>query len=256
MRRTKLLTFLSKYFTYLIAVVFTSYLIYEDLNFFISSPTYTSNTENRIQPRHFPKILLCPFPIMDPSKLRKYGYLDAYSYCKGKIEASNLRGWCCNYSDPVDLVIQDISILKSIKDCPKLGAILENNIEGKVDEILHFEITNLLFPYGRCCESIIPNKAKKSKLLKIYYEALVNNSLGIAKGFNMFLTSPEMFHYFDTNGVVFQSSKNNPGLHYFEVTLRTVKKLEKDPKVLCRIYSEPSDYAEVNSILKLFISNI
>ena len=104
---------------------------------------------------------------MEPSTLRKYGYLDAYSYCKGKIEASNLRGWCGNFSDPVDLLIQDISILKSIKDCPKLGAILENNIEGKVDEILHFEITNLLFPYGRCCEAIIPKKAKEAMLARI-----------------------------------------------------------------------------------------
>ena len=75
------------------SAVLTFYLLYEDFQLFFSKPTYTSNSESKLQPKNFPSIILCPFPTFDQEELLKIGYEDGYDYAKGKIEGSNLNSW-------------------------------------------------------------------------------------------------------------------------------------------------------------------
>ena len=63
----------------------------------------------------------------------------------------------------------------------------------------------------------------------------------------MFLSGQDTFSSFDIEGASFQSYKSKPGLHYFEVETHIVKKLENDPKVVCKDYSTLESYDEVST---------
>ena len=160
-----------KFKIYMVSIIFTFYLLYEDILLFLSKPTYSSNSQVTLQPKDYPNILLCPFPSFDISQLNKYGYSEAYTYCKGDLkgEGDYSGGWSGNSSTCIEDVIQDISVLKSIENCPKMEAIFtEPHLEWKdwKFEKIDFEITNLMYPHGKCCQAKIPEKAKKSYVMK------------------------------------------------------------------------------------------
>ena len=152
------------------SIICTSYLLYVDIYLFLSKPTYSSDSEQKLQPKNFPNILLCPFPSFDLSQLQKHGYSEGYEYCKGNIQGSMSRGWCGNATKSVEEVIQNIALLKSTNDCPKMKAFFEKDINidwiDWKDEKVDFEMTKLLHPHGRCCQAKIPPKAKKSHVIK------------------------------------------------------------------------------------------
>ena len=160
---------------YILSIICTSYLLLEDIMLFLSKPTYSSNSEEKLQPKNYPNILVCPFPSYDLSQLKKHGYLDAYSYCKGDLQGEGefTRGWCGKSNKVVEDVIDDISVLKSIKDCPKMEAFFKK--EDHIDftdwksETIHFEMTKLLNPHGRCCQAKIPRNANKRHVIKVCF---------------------------------------------------------------------------------------
>ena len=160
-----------KVIIYILSIICTSYLLLEDIMLFISKPTYSSNSEEKLQPKNYPNILVCPFPSYDLSQLKKHGYLDAYSYCKGDLQGEGefTRGWCGKSNEAIEDVIDDISVLKSIRDCPKLEALFLEPVLDWKDwkfEKIEYELTNLLYPHGKCCQAKIPEKAKKSHVVK------------------------------------------------------------------------------------------
>ena len=158
---------------YMISIVCTSYLLYKDIYLFTSKPTFTSDSEQKLKPNNFPNILLCPFPSFLLSELKKHGYSEGYEYCKGNIKGSMSRSWCGNGTKPVEEVVQDIAVLKSSKDCPKMEAFFKK--EDHIDftdwksETIHFEMTKLLNPHGRCCQAKIPKNAKKRHVIKVCF---------------------------------------------------------------------------------------
>ena len=80
---------------------------------------------------------------------------------------------------------------------------------------------------------------------KVYFKVRVNESLDHVDGFKMFLSDQDTFNSFDVDGASIQSHKSKPGLHYFEVETHIVKKLQNDPRVVCRDYSITESYGEV-----------
>ena len=53
------------------SIVLTSFLLYEDFHLFLTKPTYSSISNRKLQPVHFPEITLCPFPSFDEDQLGK-----------------------------------------------------------------------------------------------------------------------------------------------------------------------------------------
>ena len=170
MSKQKMFALIFKYIIYVFSIICTSYLLYVDIYLFLSKPTYSSDSEQKLQPKNFPNILLCPFPSFDLFQLQKHGYSEGYEYCKGNIQGSMSRGWCGNATESVEEVIQNIALLKSTNDCPKMKAFFEKDINidwiDWKDEKVDFEMTKLLHPHGRCCQAKIPPKAKKSHVIK------------------------------------------------------------------------------------------
>ena len=168
MHRVKVLI---KVIIYILSIICTSYLLLEDVMLFLSKPTYSSNSEEKLQPKNYPNILVCPFPSYDLTQLKKHGYMDAYSYCKGDLQGEGefTRGWCGKSNEAIEDVIDDISVLKSIRDCPKMEAVFTEPVLDWKDwkfEKIEYELTNLLYPHGKCCQAKIPEKAKKSHVVK------------------------------------------------------------------------------------------
>ena len=52
----------------IISIVVTCILLYNDFTFFLSKPTFSSNSKGSLHPQSFPDIMLCPFPAFDFSK--------------------------------------------------------------------------------------------------------------------------------------------------------------------------------------------
>ena len=53
------------------SIVLTLFLLYEDFHLFLTKPTYSSISNRKLQPVHFPEITLCPFPSFDEDQLGK-----------------------------------------------------------------------------------------------------------------------------------------------------------------------------------------
>ena len=56
------------------------------------------------------------------------GYGQSFKYAKGVLEETELKGWKGSGNKSVKDVIDDISLLKSTKDCPSTRVVLHNSI--------------------------------------------------------------------------------------------------------------------------------
>ena len=102
-------------------IIFASYLIIEEFYSFIKlKPTYTSDEKRYLNVNDFPDILLCPEPSMNINAVISRGYPGSGTYYKGILSSKNLDQitWAGNNSEDVKNVSGEISMLKSIEDCP------------------------------------------------------------------------------------------------------------------------------------------
>ena len=114
---------------------------------------------------------MCPVPSFDQENFSKYGYENSYQYSQGVFRSTARNkdnvGWTGNSSTEVNIVESSVSILKHYTDCPEETDILFD-IDGlRVNERASFELSNALFPYGKCCKIIKPERANKEK--KCYF---------------------------------------------------------------------------------------
>ena len=75
----------------------------------------------------------------------------------------------------------------------------------------------------------------------------------------MFISSQESSHrlkllQYNTNGVMIKGSINNPGYKVYNIKIHEHLRLEDDPKVHCRNYHNPKDYAEVQNYISIIIT--
>ena len=236
----------------ILATIFTIYMLIDDILFFISKPTHTSHSNDQLKSEHFPDIFLCPFPSFDFEQLRKHGYNSDYHYQMGEIHNSTLTGWHGNSSSTPEKVIEDISIIKSEKDCPFFKAKFEkSNSEERKWWTSAFNLTNTAYPSGRCCKVFFPEEiTRNSRVLKVLTKVHVESSPPNVEGFQMYFSSKETSHIFklkkfNTHGIYLKMHLDTPGSKYYTVKIDEEYDLEEDPKVQCKNYKTRNGYAEV-----------
>ena len=55
--------------TNIMSTIVTCILLYNDFVFYLSKPTYSSNSKGSLHPHSFPDVMLCPFPAFDFRKV-------------------------------------------------------------------------------------------------------------------------------------------------------------------------------------------
>ena len=203
----------------ILGLVLASYLLTDEFVNFSSKPTYSSITIEKLKPKNFPVITVCPVPGFDLEKVSKYGYKSIYQFQRGEIEGKT-KGWSGNSSSPVGDVVQDIVIYKSSKDCPVVKA----RFEGKPDfEQLKSNLTNLVYSLGRCCVTNTPKIANEHILQKLMiFVGTSRNST--PKDFQTYISSKENFHVFkmdasNTNGIRIYTAEDQ-GYQRFSIKLQ------------------------------------
>ena len=233
----------------IVSAVLTFYLLYEDIQLFLSKPTFSSNSESKLQPKNFPIIVLCPFPTFDQESLWKYRYEDGYDYAKGVIMGSSSNGWIGNSSKSVENINEEISLLKSEKDCPFLSALFDENNYSKKYENIQFEMTETSYPNGRCCKAKIPSKSQENVLIKLWMRMLINDTNNsMIHGFQMYFVSQESYHILklNTNGIPMTAESKYKGYMKYEVRVQNIRNLVEDPKIRCKNYPKVNGYNEVS----------
>ena len=115
-----------------IFIILASYLILEEFyTCFVLQPNYTSHERRKIAAKDFPQILTCPGnPNIDTFALKDQGYHTPEAYFKGRNNPNGLEqiGWAGNRSEGVKKVSEELSILKSIEDCPKAYVMYKDKV--------------------------------------------------------------------------------------------------------------------------------
>ena len=193
----------------------TCYLIYVQIELYFSKPTYSVKNIGEIHHHHVPDVFICSLPSTDLNGLKKHGYGNSFNYVRGRIQNTKLAGWVGNSSISVENVTYDISIFRSVQDCPLLVALFEHSKFGKRRIRLNFNITKFTHPQGRCCHAIIPVNAEKYHLMELYTEKNVSKNVTSAiNGFQLYLIGKKVSHIhklnnFHTNGLPFIVSEKD-----------------------------------------------
>jgi len=116
-------TLLLKEFRFLkfIFVVLASYWIYEEFyTYLVLKPTFTTSSKRELEYDDFPEIIVCPEPAIDVKAAKSKGYREGIErFFYGMLEDGNATvSWSGNASEDVKKVYEELSILKSVEDCP------------------------------------------------------------------------------------------------------------------------------------------
>ena len=225
--------------------------------FWVLKPTYTSNEKRRLSAEDFPEIILCPEPSIYTDAVESRGYADQAAYFMG-MNTSDLTqiGWVGNRSEDVEKVSQEVSVLKSIKDCPS-GDESYISYGGKakslasIIDFVEFNLTKALTPYHRCCRVIPPERSRTYPVFTIQFgwPAAVDNE----GSFKVFMADRLTASFFDLHKAVMlgdkivsgtDSHKMNNGLMNYKVKIIEDAKLEGDPKYPCIDYNIHGEYAK------------
>ena len=231
------------------SIFLSCYLIYVQIDLYLSKPTYTDKYREKIHPDNVPDVYLCPIPATDLSQLTKHGYGNSYNYLKGKFDNTELIGWSGNSSISLENVTVNISTFKTVKDCPYMQAGFEDDEYGRNIIVLNFTLTRFSHPHGRCCQAIIPTDSEKYSLIELYAYAKVYGNSRI-DGFQLYLSGKKVSHIhklnnFHTMGGPFIARAKHSGIHKWKIKVQEEFQLEDDPKVSCMNYKEERGYAKV-----------
>ena len=146
------------------------------------------------------------------------GYELSYYYTFGELDANNTGfGWVGNQTElDVSQVVERISVIKSVSDCPELYAAFRVNQKIVYEEI-SMNLTRVKYPNGRCCRAIEPELAKTEVVNSIFFREFVQDFPQMnVTGFQMFLsdkTSASFFHplKFNIDGEQLKSSRETQG---------------------------------------------
>ena len=127
-------------------------------------PSYTSTLKRKLSTEDFPEMIVCPEPSIDVNEVASKGYQGVKEYFMGFEDfGMPLMGWAGKKSENVTKVSEDISTLKTIKDCPTTNETTDgfsfSNIWSKDNdyfEAIQFNFTKALYPHHKCCKVIPP----------------------------------------------------------------------------------------------------
>ena len=244
-------------FLKLVFIVIGSCLIFDLFyTYLVVKPTYTSVERREIRAEDFPDILLCPEPSVVPFALEARGYEEGANYFLG-IDNIGLRqiGWAGNNtSEDVKTVSDEISVLKSAKDCPggNESFIYYGDTEEFI-ELVQFELTKAL-TYHRCCKLIQPKTSHPVMWIEFAWPAF-NDKGNPELAFKVFLADQLTSSYFDLHKTIMLGdgidSQKASGLMNYQVGIRNYKvkimedqKLEGDPNYPCIHYNAIGKYSK------------
>ena len=144
-------------------IIFASYLIFEEFyKYLVLRPTYTTNKKRFLGFEDFPEIILCPQPVIDVVAAKSRGYGRGVEvFFMGILEEgwNNTVTWSGNASEEVRKVYEEISILKSVGDCPfgDESIFWFKNDNKWIQEFVSFKLSRALFPFHTCCKVINPH---------------------------------------------------------------------------------------------------
>ena len=233
----------------ILATVISACLLYDDLCLFFSKPTYSSKFNIKLQSRHLPDFFICPIPAFDQLELQKHGYKTSYNFMKGQIRytKASFKSWIGNSSDADETTLDDISLIKSVKDCPRFFVMFEEKIKHT---FASFTLTTPVFPHGRCCKVFLHKNQTNSPIVRVGIVVKLNKNNTLLKGFRLFLSSKEESHHLklgncNKNGIDMKAILNETGMKYYSVKILEEFDLQEDPKVSCKNYDNRYGYGKV-----------
>lgn len=219
-------------------------------SYFVLKPTYTSNEKRKMSVEDFPEIILCPQPSFDLNAVESRGYKGQMNYFFGSNDLGVKQiGWAGNNkSEDAKKVFEEISIMKSISQCPDGNeTIFWFGRRDVAVEMIKFELTKTLTPYNRCCKVI------SSNISDIYpYSAhFVWPADGSPKVFKVFLTDKLTSSYFDLHKTIMLGDTINSftatgvtGSKTYKIKIMEDQKLEDDPNYPCIDYKTIGEYSK------------
>ena len=224
--------------------ILATYLIYDELTvFFIERPTYTSTEKRKMNTEDFPEIILCPEPSIDINAVTARGYQNTVGYFKGRYNDSDLQliGWGGNTSEGEDVKIisEEISVLKSPKDCQKVKLYFKDNKSTKrIYTKSSLEKSTAFYPYHQCCIVIPPTESHDYPLLgSRFYFSIPKNS--IYKSAQVFIRDLVSSSYYDQNKKFMLGDRivsSGEGMMNYKVKIMEDIKIENDPQYKCINY--------------------
>ena len=228
----------------LVFFIFAAYLIIEEFyTFLIIKPTYTSNFKRAIKAEDFPEIIVCPMPAIDINAAKLKGYRGSLPYFMGVDSMWNLKsiGWAGNNSEDVQKVVDDISTIKTIEDCPSEKSSLfwsKGSNSSPYKSSLKFNITKALYPNHICCK-VVPHNILDPVFAMQF--SFLNGS------FKVLMSDPLTNSFFDRNKKIMQGDKimsADNDIKVYKVQIIQNEKLPDDPKYPCIDYKLNGEYAK------------
>ena len=239
-------TFLFNQSINILATLISGYLLYDDLGLFISRPTHSSKSTEKLQPKHIPDFFVCPIPAFDLENLQKHGYLSSYNFLKGTLMINDTRkvGWNGKYRITNESVMDDISVIKSVKDCPIFKVLFKHNFEAIDKMYVSYSLTSPIFPNGRCCKVHLQKNESISPILRVGVKVKLEKNTPLFEGFRLHIISKESSHFLllNKNGINLKATLNETGIMYYSIKITQDLDLETDPKVICKNYANPDGY--------------
>ena len=224
-------------------------LLYEQLyTYLVLKPTLTQSGRRDLGVDDFPVMTFCPIKHVDMTKLSFYGYEDLTGYKLG-VQMNGSRksfGWSGKNGNASQTeVIRDISLLKSVHDCP-----YSNESFARFDDFtkthLEFELTDALFPYHRCCKIIIPEESK-SRVLNFVHVSIKKEEK-LYSSYILYLSDQVTYTQFEPLGTRMSGKDITPlPTHFasaklYKISLTEEKHLEENPNYECIGYKKPNKY--------------
>ena len=222
----------------------------EFYNFYVKKPTYTSKMNRKLGVEDFPNIIICPEPSIDTEAAKSNGYKSVKMYFLGlnqenktvvdhQVVYDGPIGWAGNNSQGVKKVHDEISNLKTTKDCPD-G---DNYFWYRDNETfqypnVQFELTKALYPNHVCCMVVIP---KFSEVFPLSGMKISSRN----RTFKLFMADQVTASYFDQQKTIMLGDKiisGDNGITNYKIKLLEEIAVEGDPQNHCIDYKVKGEY--------------
>ena len=224
----------------------------------VERPTLTRNVKEDLSKEDFPSLTLCPGPSVKDNEVISRGYNDIWDYKTGTKYSWNsswvgvdVIGWNGkNKSETISEVSSEISVLKSVLDCPDSNSSLlwwarnESNKEELTFHTMEFTMEEALFPDHLCCKVKFPEAAKKNAIegmeIGFFPEGKMFDNFRILMTDQMSSSIFEQINSYPSGDRIFTSMYE--GWVNYKVKIKQEIHLENDPNYHCINYKVPGEY--------------
>ena len=238
-----------KYFINIVVFCLTLYLVILEFYGYILKPTHSSKSEEEFNSKYYPVFYVCPKTGFNIDKLRYHGYSSSLDYHAGDVyieekQSEEFQSWSGNQSHSIDQVMNEISTISSLDDCPNVQVVTDTNFQN-----IPTKLTRATFPLGRCCQAdMVSPLSKPPTNVLIHFPK--NKTLD-SDGFLVFVTDKDSATDYEINqmkisGPEIECNKQDVALYKMKIFAEI--NLENDPKLKCRNYDEENSFHKVKEL--------